>query len=698
MAELLFELGSEELPARFVVPALQELEKLFVAACVEARVSHGAISTFGTPRRLALLVLGLAEKTDDVVKEVQGPSVKAAFEADGKPKVPALKFAESVKLPVEKLKRVTTPKGEYLAADVEEKGRRVIELLPEVLGSCVKKLQFPKSMRWGDVEASFGRPLQWIVALFGSEVVPVVFSDVKSGRDTRGHRFLAPQPITLARPTDYEGALEKAHVVASLEKRRAMLVERLAAAAKKAGGTLIADEGLVDQVLNLVELPNPVVGTFEERHLDLPPEVLIQEMKSHQRYFSLTDASGKLLPRFIAVSNTPVKDEALSVKGYERVLRARLTDGRFFFDEDRKAPLQDRRPKLAKRNWVQGLGSMAEKSDRVTALALALASLAGKGSVSATIERAGPLAKCDLETGMVGEFPELQGVMGREYALHAKEPREVAVAIFEHYLPRGATDSLPTGDAGAFLGLADRLDSLCGLFAIGKKPTGAKDEFALRRAAIAIINVVIGRGYRLSLAASVDKALGLLEPVLANQKKRTPDAQVKTEVLEFLRDRLRPLWGEQHRADLIEAVIAAGSDDLVSVKRRVDALSAYVGRADFATLAATFKRVGNIVEKQAKDVVRAPVDPKLLTDEAEKALQAEVAKVRDSVHAAITADDFPGALAKVVPLKPVVDVFFDKVMVMAEDKALRENRVRLLMEIQGLFGTVADFSRIQAEG
>ncbi|MDP3232145.1 MAG: glycine--tRNA ligase subunit beta [Myxococcales bacterium] len=697
MADLLFELGTEELPARFVVPALQDLEKLFVEQCAAARITHGVITVFGTPRRLALLVQGLAEKTDDVVKEVQGPSVKAAFEADGKPKVPAIKFAESVKLPVEKLKKVTTPKGEYLAADVEEKGRRVAELLPEVLGTCVKKLPFPKSMRWGDVEQSFGRPLQWIVALFGAEVVPVVFSDVKSGRQTKGHRFLANQWLILEKPADYEAVLQKAHVVADLTKRRAMLVERLNAAAKKANGTLISDEGLVDQVLNLVELPNPVVGTFEERHLDLPPEVLIQEMKSHQRYFSLTDASGKLLPRFIAVSNTPVKDEALSVKGYERVLRARLSDGRFFFDEDRKTPLQDRLPKLARRNWVQGLGNMAEKTDRIRALAIALAELAGKGPERATIERAASLVKCDLETGMVGEFPELQGVMGREYALHGGEPKEVALAIFEHYLPRGANDSLPTQDAGALIGLADRLDSLCGLFAIGKKPTGAKDEFGLRRAAIAIINLVIGKGYRFSLSAAVDEALKLLEPVLANAKKKA-DAPVKPQVLEFIQDRLRPLWGEQHRADIIEAVVAVGSDDLVSTRQRLEALSAYVSRPDFSKLAATFKRVSNIVEKQAKDIVRdagVPFDRSKLQDPAELALADEITKVTNAMIAGSV--NYEQQLAKVVPLGPFVDTFFDKVMVMAEDKALRENRVRLLMEIGGLFGTVADFSKIQSE-
>lgn len=697
MAELLFELGTEELPARFVVPALDDIERVFVEQCKALNIAHGQVRRFGTPRRLALSVKDVAEQTPDVTKEVQGPSVKAAFDADGKPKVPAVKFAESVKLPVEKLKRVSTPKGEYLAADVEEKGRRVLELLPDVLTACVRKIGFARSMRWGDVEQAFGRPLHWIVALLGQEVVPVTFADVKSGRVTKGHRFLAPGAITLEKPADYEAALEKAHVIADLDKRRKLLVERLEAAAEKAGGKLLVDDELVDQVVNLVELPSPVVGSFEARHLDLPAEVLISEMKSHQRYFSLTDASGKLLPKFIAVSNTPVKDEALSVKGYERVLRARLTDGRYFFDKDRAVPFADRVTRLHRRTWVAQLGNMAEKTDRIRALAIVLADLAGKGAMRATVERAASLCKADLETGMVGEFPELQGVMGREYALASGEPKEVALAIFEHYLPRGASDGLPTEDPGALIGLADRLDSLCGLFGIGKKPTGAKDDFALRRAAITFIRIVTARGYRFSLGAAIDESLTLLASKHAEAKKKPGEAPVKDQVLDFFRGRLESLWRETYRADVVEAVLAAGFDDLVATQKRLEALNAQVARPDFAALAGTFKRVANIVEKQAKDVTAAPVDEQRLTDDAEKALYAAVSKVRDAVRAELQADDYGTALANVAPLKGPVDTFFDKVMVMAEDRALRENRVRLLMDIAALFGTVADFSRIQSE-
>lgn len=698
VADLLFELGSEELPARFVVPALDDLERNFIEQAAALNIKHGSIRRFGTPRRLALLVTGVAEKTDDVTKDVQGPSVKAAFEADGvTPKVPATKFAESVGLPVAELKRVTTVKGEYLTATVHEKGKPTFELLSGVLNAMTRKINFAKQMRWGDVEQSFGRPLQWIVALLGTEVVPVMFSDVKSGRVSRGHRFLSPAPITIDSPADYEAALEKAHVVADIEKRKGLMLERIAAAAKKTGGQVLQDDALVEQVVNLVEQPSPVVGSFEERHLDLPPEVLIQEMKSHQRYFTITDASGKLLPKFIAVSNTPVRDEALSVRGYERVLRARLTDGRFFFDEDRKTPLMDRLPRLARRSWIDRLGSMAEKTDRIRALASWLADHTGRSADRATVERAASLCKADLNTGMVGEFPELQGVMGREYALHDGEPKEVALAIFEHYLPRGAGDGLPTQDAGALIGLADRLDSLSGLFGIGKKPTGAKDDFALRRAAITFIRIVLARGYRFSLAAAIDESLTLLESKLTDVKRKAGEPAVRDQLLEFFRGRLESTWRETHRADVVEAVLSAGFDDLVAANQRLEAISAYVSRPDFAALAATFKRVANIVEKQAKDITRAPVNAALLSDDAEKVLGAEVAKVSASVQAAVKADDYATAMAQVVPLKPFVDAFFDKVMVMADDTALRENRVRLLMEIGALFGTVADFSKIQAE-
>ncbi|WP_426751477.1 glycine--tRNA ligase subunit beta [Myxococcus sp. Y35] len=695
--DLLLEVGAEEIPASFIGPALDDLERILTERMAEARLKHGEVRTFGTPRRLAVWVKDVADAGEDIVKEVLGPSAKAAFDAQGKPTKAAEKFAEGLKLTVEQLGRATTPKGEYLSARVEEKGRPAADILKDALHTAVHAINFRKSMRWGDVDTSFARPVQWLVALLGGDVLPVVFGDVSSGRATRGHRFLAPGAIELKAPADYEAVLEKAHVVADIAKRRAQLVEKVKAAASKAGAQLLEDEALVDQVTNLVELPSPVVGTFEERHLDLPPEVLVQEMKSHQRYFSLVDGAGKLLPKFIAVSNTPVRDEQLSLRGYQRVLRARLADGRFFFDEDRKTPLIDRVEKLGRVVWQGQLGSYQEKVERFRSLALWLAAQSGKAGEAATIERGATLAKADLVTGMVGEFPELQGIMGREYARAGGEPEAVALAIAEHYLPRGAEDALPTQDAGALIGIADRLDSLCGIFAIGKAPTGAADPFALRRACIAIIRLVLGRGYRFSLTAAVDEALRLLAPKLANVKRKAGDAAPREQVLEFFRGRLKALWGEQHRTDVVEAVLSAGFDDLVAAQKRLEALSLIVGRADFQPLAVAFKRVVNIVEKQGRDVQGGETNPQKLVDEPERNLHAAFTQARNSVSGLVRADDFAGALREITSLKPVVDTFFDKVMVMAEDKALRENRIRLLVEIGALFNQVADFSKIQAE-
>ncbi|HEX5751537.1 MAG TPA: glycine--tRNA ligase subunit beta [Archangium sp.] len=696
-SDLLLEIGAEEIPASFIVPALADLERIITERAAEARLKHGEVRTYGTPRRLAVWVKDVAERGEDITREVLGPSAKAAFDKDGKPTKAAEKFAESQKLSVDALLRVQTPKGEYLGAKVEEKGRPAADIFKDILHAAVHGINFRKTMRWGDVDQAFARPVQWMIALLGNEVLPVVLGDVKSGRTTYGHRFLSPAPIEISKPSDYEAALEKANVVPDISKRRAQLVEKVRAAAQQAGGKLMEDESLVDQVTHLVELPNPVVGSFEERHLDLPPEVLVQEMKSHQRYFSVVDGNGKLMPRFIAVSNTPVRDVNLSLRGYQRVLRSRLADGRFFFDEDRKTPLESRTEKLGRVVWQGQLGSYAEKVARFRSLSVKLAGWTGHTGLTSTLERAATLAKADLVTGMVGEFPELQGVMGREYARAGGEPEAVALAIFEHYLPRTAEDSLPTQDAGALIGLADRLDTLCGIFAIGKGPSGAADPFALRRACLSVIRIVLGRGYRFSLSQAVDAALEQLAPKIANVKRKAGEPAPREQVLEFFRGRLKALWTEQYRTDVVEAVLSAGYDDLVAAHKRLQALASIVGQADFAPLAAAFKRVVNIVEKQGKDVSRGGVDSNRLTDEAERQLHSAYVQARSRVTDQVKADDFSGALKEITGLKPTVDTFFDKVMVMAEDKDLRENRIRLLVEIGTLFNQVADFSKIQAE-
>ena len=693
--DLLFEIGTEELPAGAVEPALAQLEKRVLSGLESARLAHGQARTFATPRRLAVLVEAVSDRSPDASRQALGPPVKAAFGPDGAPTRAASKFAEAQGVSVQALRRVQTPKGEYLTAEVTEPGRPARALLPGILGAAVHGIEFKKSMRWGDVEQTFARPVQWLLALHGQEVVPVVFADVKSGRMTLGHRFLSPGPHPVPHPRDYPELLERAQVLADVARRKERIRTEAAGAARKAGGRIREDDALLDQVTQLVEWPTAVLGSFEERHLDLPPEVLVQEMTSHQRYFPVVDHQGKLLPRFVAVSNTPVRDPALSLRGYERVLRSRLTDGRFFFDEDRKVPLAARVSALERVVWQGKLGTYAEKVGRIRLLAAALTRAVGRPELLEVVDRAALLAKADLTTGMVGEFPELQGVMGREYALVSGEPPAVAQAIADHYLPRGSGDPVPADDPGALVGMADRLDTLAGLFALGKPPTASADPFGLRRACLGVVHLVLERGYRLSLGEAVDQALegagkklGLGAAALA---------EARAQLNEFFRGRLRALWADRARADVVEAVLAAGFDDLRQARARLDAFAQVVGAPDFTPLAIAFKRVANILEKQGRDVSPEPADPRLFRESAETALAQAARQAATEVHRALAAEDAPAALAAARALKGPVDVFFDQVLVMTDDRALRENRVRLLREVAQVFAPLADLSRIQAE-
>ena len=692
---LLFEVGTEELPAGEVQPAVEQLRAGVLSGLDAARLAHGEARTFATPRRLTVVVEAVVGRSPDATRQALGPPVKAAFGPDGTPTKAATKFAEAQGVSVQALRRVQTPKGEYLAAEVTETGRAASALLPGLLGAAVHGIQFKKSMRWGDVEQTFARPVQWLLALHGQEVVPVVFADVKSGRMTLGHRFLSPGPHPVAHPRDYPALLERAHVQADVARRKERIRSEAVEAARKVGGRIREDEALLDQVTQLVEWPTAVLGSFEERHLDLPPEVLVQEMTSHQRYFPVLDAAGKLMPRFVAVSNTPVADPALSRRGYERVLRSRLTDGRFFFDEDRKVPLAARVPALERVVWQGKLGSYAEKVGRIRLLAAALTRAVGRPELLEVVDRAAFLAKADLTTGMVGEFPELQGVMGREYALASGEPPAVAQAIADHYLPRGASDPVPADDPGALVGMADRLDTLAGLFALGKPPTASADPFGLRRACLGVVHLVLGRGYRLSLDAAVEQALDGVGKKLGFGA--APRAEAKSQLLDFFRGRLRALWGDRARGDVVEAVLAAGFDDLRLARARLDAFAQVVGAPDFTPLAIAFKRVANIVEKQGRDVSPEPADPRLFQEPPEKELARAAREASTEVHRALAAEDAPAALAAARALKGPVDVFFDKVLVMTDDRPVRENRVRLLREVAKVFAPLADLSRIQAE-
>jgi glycyl-tRNA synthetase beta chain len=688
VSDFLLEIGTEELPASFISPTVEAIRADLEGRLAAAHLPHGATRMFGTPRRLGLLVSDVAVNSNPRTQRQLGPSVEVAFSPDGEPTMAAQKFAERRGVAVSALERVTTERGTYVAAIIEEPGRPAADIFAEVLTPLVHAITFPKSMRWGDVPVTFARPVHWIVALLDDTVIPVSFGDVASGRTTQGHRFLAPEPITLERAAQYVSALRAASVVAGIAERRRLVESEAKAAAAGVGGVLVMDAALLDEVTQLVELPNPVLGRFEERHLDLPREVLVSEMQHHQRYFPIEDDEGALMPYFVAVSNTPVRDEALSLRGYERVLRARLSDGRFFFDEDRKVPLADRVPALERVVFQQQLGSYGVKVTRIRGLAAWLAQATGNADQVETVMRAATLAKADLVTGMVGEFPELQGVMGREYALASGESPDVALAIREHYLPRHADDVLPTQEPGALVGVADRLDTLCGIFAIGKEPTATADPFALRRACLGVIHIVLDRGWRLSIAAAVSEALRLLGRSSEDTSQR---------VRSFLRARVRVLWAEHHPIDVVEAVLAAGWDDLTGAHRRLETLSRLIGQPDFVAAATVFKRTVSIVRKSGLKPSGDP-RPDLFSDAAERDLHAAYLAARARVGELEAADDVAGVLAEMGHLKPIIDRFFDQVRVMVDDQAVAANRICLLDQVAGLFGRIADFSKIQTTG
>ncbi|MGC4116096.1 MAG: glycine--tRNA ligase subunit beta [Myxococcales bacterium] len=710
--DLLLEIGTEELPASFVMPALEEMKELFAKKAGEARLTFGESRIYGTPRRLALLVKDLLDVQPDSTTEVMGPPVTVAMTPEGKLTETGEKWAAGQGIKPAQIQQKDTPKGKRLFVEHKEKGQPTAKLLPELLKSVVTGIHFKKSMRWGWEEATFARPVQWIAALHGDKAVKFQLADVKSGNTTLGHRFLSKKPIKLETPDGYLAAMEAGQVVVDPAVRKAKIKEAAEAEAATAGGKILDDPALLDTVTFLVEHPTAVLGSFDQDFLDLPPEVLVQEAKGHQKYFSVVDGAGKLMPSFVAISNTPVKDKAVARAGYERVLRARLSDARFFFTEDKKRPLESRVDDLKRVTFQQRLGTSYEKMERFRALAVALAYELGLGAQSVeggsiddallkaaggdskhtfsqAVSRAATLCKADLVTGMVGEFPELQGVMGREYTRGVESP-EVSLAIFEHYLPRGASDSLPTQDPGAIVGIADRLDTITGIIGIGKAPTGAADPFALRRACLGVINITLGRGYRYSLGGMVDKALALLGAKVGDR------AKTRAQVLDFFRERLKNLWADSARKDVIEAVLAAGFDDMVDARDRLKAMTAIVGRPDFDPLAVAFKRVVNIVEKQAKDLKAAEVNAALLADEAEKSLCWAYDASRGRVETAVKAHDYAAALSDIAALKPAVDTFFDKVRVLADDPKVRENRVALLVAIGRLFGGIADFSKIQA--
>jgi len=711
--DFLVEIGTEELPPK----SLSELSRAFadgiVAGLASASLTHGRVEAFAAPRRLALRVSRLVERQADQRVKRKGPPVTAAFDANGVPTRAATAFAESCGAAVDALGRVEEAKGAFLFYEGVKPGHEVIALLPAIVQQSLDRLPIAKRMRWGSGTAEFVRPVHWVVMLFGNEVVPCSILGVAAGHATRGHRFHAPRAIRVT-PATYAKRLEASgRVVAGFGERRERIRAGVVALARELGGQAVVGDALLDEVTALVEWPVPIAGRFEERFLTLPPEVVVATVQDHQRYFPVRDQSGELLPWFITVSNIESRDPSQVRAGNERVVRPRLADAAFFWESDLKQPLASRRKALGDVTFQKQLGSLLAKSDRVATLAERVAEISGADSALA--RRAGDLAKCDLMTAMVGEFPELQGLMGRYYAAASGEPAEVAAAIEEQYHPRFAGDALPATGAGTAVAVADKLDTIVGIFAAGQKPTGAKDPFGLRRAALGVLRIVVEKGIDIDLPSLIDTSLEAVRadmhavaverggPRDANTVVATgsfpalagPDP-VAAEVYEYIMERLRAYYVEGDRGittEMFDAVLAKRPASPLDFDARIRALADFLSLPDAASLAAANKRIANILRKADTDVpVR--VDPSLLHHPAERKLAQEVEALREEVETLLAGRRYEGAMRRLATLRPHVDAFFDGVMVMAENPAVRANRLALLAALERLFGETADLSRL----
>ncbi len=682
----LFEIGTEEIPAGFMIPALSFMEGFIKRAFNENRIEHGTIETYGTPRRLSVLVDGVSETQRDKVEEVMGPPASVAFDGEGKPTKAALGFAKGQGVDVEALQVKETPKGAYVYVIREEKGGSTKELLPGILEKLVRSIPFRKSMRWAEREIRFARPIHWFLALFGEEVVEFEIEGIRSGRITWGHRFLAPGPIELHRPEEYVETLRNAKVIVDHRERRDLVWEQVKEEAARVGGVPLEDKGLIEEVNFLVEYPVATCGTFDPEFLELPPEVLITPMKEHQKYFPVFDHSGRLMNHFVVVNNTLAPDMDLITQGNERVLRARLADARFFFQEDKEIPLMEMLERLKDVVFQEKLGTSYEKVMRFRQLAALIARQVTPDKMD-LVDRTALLCKADLESQMVYEFPELQGVMGREYARIQGEPEEVYLGIFEHYLPRFSGDNLPTTVTGAIVGIADRIDTIVGCFGIGLIPTGSEDPYGIRRDALGIVHVIFHKGFRISLNALIEKSL----EILGDKVERDP-VQVRSDVLSFLRQRLYHMWvSDGSRHDLVDAVLSAGFDDMVAAYKRLKCLEAFSQDPSFEALMITFKRVVNILPK---GFISETVEPHLFETQEERALYQALLDLEGRVKALVEREEYTEALRTIATLKEKVDAFFDGVLVMTEDERIRDNRLALLKRIANLFMGLADLSKV----
>ncbi len=693
--DFLAEIGTEELPPL----ALKTLAESFAAAITvaldAAHLRHGRVQRFASPRRLAVLVKGLREQQPEQETKRRGPPVSAAFDTAGAPTRAALAFAEACGTSVGSLARITEAKGEFLFYSARLPGRLARELLPGIVQSALDALPIPKRMRWGAGETEFVRPVHWVLLLFGKEPLPARILDTPSGQVTFGHRFHAPKPLRIATPGAYVGTLrQRGFVLADFDERREKIRIGVNEVAQALGGSPVTSDALLDEVTALVEWPVPLAGQFDERFLELPREVLIATLQDHQRYFPVAATDGRLLPAFIAVANLESRDPDQVRAGNERVVRPRLSDAAFFYESDRKKSLAQRRDELAGVIFQSQLGTLADRAYRVCALTSEIAERLGVDRTLAA--RAAELCKCDLLTAMVGEFPELQGTMGRYYAQHDGEPSAVAQAIAEQYLPRFAGDELPASPIGTALAIADKLDTVTSIFAIDQKPTGTRDPFGVRRAALGIVRVIIEKRLELDLRALIRRAAELLAERSAGVG--APSDALQEQVYDYIMERLRAYYldgaaGVPVTTEMFDAVLSNRPSSPLDFDARLRAVERFLKLEAAASLAAANKRIANILRKADRPAT-TEVRPELLELDAEQRLHAALEQLRPEVEPLLARRDYTEALQRLASLREPVDAFFDSVMVMNENAALRSNRLGLLAALRQLFLHTADLSRL----
>jgi glycyl-tRNA synthetase len=691
--DFLLEVGCEEIPASMIPAGRQALSEALIRGLDERQLRPRGSASFSTPRRLAVRLQGIPARQPDRTQEVTGPPWRAAFDAAGRPTQAALGFARSQGVEVTELSKLQTPRGEYLGLRRKVRGREASELLQELVPEAVRGLAFPRTMRWDTQPLSFVRPIRSLVALWNDQVLPLELAGVRAGRVSRGHRILGRPAVRIGSPREYAPALKALGVWVDDGSRRARILADLRRLARQGGGKLLEDERTLDEVSHLVEWPRVIAGRFDPAFLALPQEVLLATMRHHQKYFGVVDARGGLLPRFVAVIDQRADPGGVIRRGNERVLRARLDDARFFWDEDRKVRLEERAPRLRHILFHEKVGTLAQRVERLRALAPVLAR-ALPGVDATTLERAAALCKLDLTTEMVKELPELQGIMGALYAREQGERDEVAQAIYEHYRPLSLEDEAPRSPLGCALSILDRLDALAALFAAGEAPTGSRDPFALRRAGQGLVKILLDRGLHLALAPLLESALqGLTAQVGAGEAAAGERRQA---LLEFVRGRVRFLLEQGGgRYDLVNAALTAADLDPLDARLRVLALDALKQDADFTALSVSFKRIRKILAQASGD---GPYDPAALRESAERELHERMSAVRDRLTGLVDERRYPEALRALAALRPPIDRFFDEVLVMAPDAELRRSRLGVLRELSKLFLSLADFAEVVVEG